>query len=107
MKWIFSRSRYERKGSHIVQYRNSKEVLSMRICLLNCLVILAFLASFSFTGCVTTFTPAGQFQVGLSPSANETAEVLADFEASEEAAVAGDISQKAGSSCAGGVCTIY
>lgn len=74
---------------------------------LNCFVIIVFLASFSFSGCVTTFTPTGQFQVGLSPSANETAEVLADFEASEETAVAGDITQKSGSSCAGGVCTIY
>lgn len=79
----------------------------MRIRLLNCLVIVAFLASFSFTGCVTTFTPTGQFQVGLVQSASETTEVLAEFEASEEAAVAGDITQKAGSSCAGRVCTIF
>ena len=65
------------------------------------------LGSISFSGCVTTFTPTGQFQVGLSASANETVEVLADFEASEESAVAGDLTKKAGSSCAGGVCTIY
>ena len=79
----------------------------MRTTLLNCFVIVVFLASISFTGCVTTFTPTGQFQVSLSPSANETTEVLVDFEASEEASVAGDITQKSGSSCAGGVCTIY
>ncbi len=79
----------------------------MRIYLLNCFVIVVFLASINFSGCVTTFTPTGQFQVGLSSPANETAEVLADFEASEEATVAGDITQKSGSSCAGGVCTIY
>jgi len=72
-----------------------------------CCVIAAILASISITGCVTTFTPTGQFQVSFSLSAIETAEVLADFEASEESAVAGDITQKAGSSCAGGVCTIY
>lgn len=79
----------------------------MRTRLINCCIIVVILASLSLTGCVTTFTPTGQFQVGFSPSANETAEVLADFEASEEAAVAGDITQKSGSSCAGGVCTIY
>ena len=79
----------------------------MRTRLMNCCIIVAILATISITGCVTIFTPAGQFQVGFSPSANETAEALADFEASEKSAVAGDITQKAGSSCAGGVCTIY
>ncbi len=68
-------------------------------------ILLALMVSFS--GCVTGFTPSGQFQVGLSASANETAPVLADFEASEESAVDGDITKKSGSSCAGGVCTIY
>ena len=61
----------------------------------------------SFSGCVTTFTPSGQLQLGLSASANETAAVLADFEVSEETVFAGDVTQKSGSSCAGGVCTIY
>ena len=79
----------------------------MRTFLLSCLVLSILLGSISFSGCVTTFTPTGQFQVGLSASANETVEVLADFEASEESAVAGDLTKKAGSSCAGGVCTIY
>ncbi|MBI1927069.1 hypothetical protein HYR99_22850 [Candidatus Poribacteria bacterium] len=75
---------------------------------LSCLILGILLASMvSFSGCVTGFTPSGQFQVGLSASANETAPVLADFEASEESAVAGDITKKSGSSCAGGVCTIY
>ena len=61
----------------------------------------------NFSGCVTAFTPSGQFQVGLTASAVETAPVLADFEASEESTVAGDVTKKSGSSCAGGVCTIY
>ena len=60
-----------------------------------------------FSGCVTTFTQGGQFQLGMSASATETHEVLADFEASEDSIVAGDITKKSGSSCAGGVCTIY
>ncbi|MDE0299289.1 MAG: hypothetical protein OXN17_11695 [Candidatus Poribacteria bacterium] len=69
-------------------------------------VILAALVTLS--GCVTTFTPTGQFQVGLTQSANDSVpEVLADFETSEESSVAGDVTKKSSSSCAGGVCTIY
>ena len=68
-------------------------------------ILLALIAGVS--GCVTTFTPSGQLQVGLSASANDNAQVLADFEASEETAFAGDVTKKSGSSCAGGVCTIY
>lgn len=60
-----------------------------------------------FSGCVTTFTSSGQLQIGLSASANETAEILADFEASEASTVAGDVTKKAGSICAGGACIIY
>ena len=75
---------------------------------LNILVLGILLVSISFSGCVTTFTPTGQLQVGLSASTNENPpEVLADFEASEESSVAGDVTKKSGSSCAGGVCTIY
>ena len=70
------------------------------------LVILAALVTLS--GCVTTYTSTGQFQVGLTQSANESLpDVLADFETSEESSVAGDVTKKSGSSCAGGVCTIY
>ncbi len=74
---------------------------------LGCMVLGILLTSISFSGCVTAFTPSGQLQIGLSASANETAEILADFEASEDSAVAGDVTKKSGSSCAGGVCTIY
>ena len=70
-------------------------------------VLIILLALIAFSGCVTTFTSSGQFQVGLSASANETAEILADFEASEASAVAGDVTKKAGSICAGGACIIY
>ncbi|MCZ6680559.1 MAG: hypothetical protein O7E52_25285 [Candidatus Poribacteria bacterium] len=77
-----------------------------RFCL-GCMVLSILLASMSLSGCVTAFTSSGQLQFGLSASANETDEVLADFEASEESAVAGDLTKKSGSSCAGGVCTIY
>ena len=74
---------------------------------LGCTVLVILLGSISFSGCVTTFTPSGQLQIGLSTSVNETADILADFEDSEASTVAGDVTKKAGSSCAGGVCTIY
>jgi hypothetical protein len=70
-------------------------------------VLVVFVALINLTGCVTTFTPSGQFQVSTSAAANDTAEVLADFEASEASGFAGDVTKKAGSSCANGVCTIY
>ena len=72
-----------------------------------CAVVGILLISIGFSGCITTFTSSGQLQIGLSASANETSEILADFETSEASTVAGDVTKKAGSSCAGGVCTIY
>lgn len=77
-----------------------------RLCL-GCAVLVILLGSIGFSGCVTTFTPSGQLQIGLSASANETADILADFEASEASTVAGDVTKKAGSICAGGACIIY
>ena len=74
---------------------------------LGCTILGILLVSISFSGCVTTFTSSGQLQIGLSASANETADLLADFEASEASAVAGDVTKKAGSICAGGACIIY
>ena len=74
---------------------------------LGCTVLVILLGSIAFSGCVTTFTSSGQLQIGLSASANETADLLTDFEASEASAVAGDVTKKAGSICAGGACIIY
>ena len=74
---------------------------------LGCTVFIILLGSIGFSGCVTTFTQSGQLQIGLSASANETADILADFEASEASTVAGDVTKKAGSICAGGACIIY
>lgn len=74
---------------------------------LGCTVLVIFFGLIALSGCVTTFTPSGQLQVGLSASANETADILADFEASEASTVAGDVTKKAGSICAGGACIIY
>ena len=74
---------------------------------LGCAVLVVLVGLIAFSGCVTTFTPSGQLQVGLSTSANETVDLLADFEASEASTVAGDVTKKAGSICAGGACIIY
>ena len=74
---------------------------------LGCIVLVILFGLIAFSGCVTTFTSSGQLQVGLSASANETVDLLADFEASEASTVAGDVTKKAGSICAGGACIIY
>ena len=79
----------------------------IRVIGIGIVVLVVFVALINLTGCVTTFTPSGQLQVGISSTANDTAEVLADFEASEASGFAGDVTKKAGSSCANGVCTIY
>lgn len=65
------------------------------------------LALATLSGCVAAFTSTGQLQIGKASVAGETEAILADFEASEDSGVAGDITKKSGSSCAGGVCTIY
>ena len=74
---------------------------------LGCAVLVVLVGLIAFSGCVTAFTPSGQLQVGLSASANETVDLLADFEASEASTVAGDVTKKAGSICASGACIIY
>lgn len=74
---------------------------------LGCTFLVILFGLIAFSGCVTAFTSSGQLQVGLSASANATADILADFEASEASTVAGDVTKKAGSICAGGACIIY
>jgi len=57
----------------------------MKASLLSLLVLGTLFAPISFSGCVTTFTPTGQSQVGLYTWGTENLpEVLANFEASEE-----------------------
>ena len=70
--------------------------------------VVILVALVALSGCATTFTSTGQLQLGLTQSVNENLpDVLAEFEASEESGVAGDVTKKSSSSCAGGVCTIY
>lgn len=61
----------------------------------------------ALSGCTSHFTSGGQFQLSLTEAAVTPSAILADFEAAEESGAAGDITEKAASSCAGGVCTIY
>lgn len=59
------------------------------------------------TGCTVTFTQSDTLQLSLSEPAEETMSIVAEFEAGEAESVAGDVTQKAGSACAGGACIIY
>ena len=59
------------------------------------------------TGCTVTFTQNDTLQLSLSEPAEETMSIVAEFEAGEAESVAGDVTQKAGSACAGGACIIY
>ena len=59
------------------------------------------------TGCTVTFTQSDTLQLSISEPAEETMSIVAEFEAGEAESVAGDVTQKAGSACAGGACIIY
>ena len=62
---------------------------------------------FQATGCTVTFTQSDTLQFSLSEQAAETVSIVAEFEAGEADSIAGDVTQKAGSVCAGGACIIY
>ena len=70
-------------------------------------VLILFSMAITFSGCTVTFTQSDTLQLSLSETAEETLSVVAEFEAGEADSVAGDVTQKAGSACAGGACIIY
>ena len=70
-------------------------------------VLILFSMAITFSGCTVTFTQSDTLQLSLSETAEETMSVVAEFEAGEADSVAGDVTQKAGSACAGGACIIY
>ena len=72
--------------------------------LIFCCIAIALLQA---TGCTVTFTQSDTLQLSLSEPAAETVSLVAEFEAGEADGVAGDVTQKAGSVCAGGACIIY
>ena len=77
--------------------------------ILHCTVI-AFciaIALFQMTGCTVTFTQNDTLQLSLSEPTEKAMSLVAEFEAGEAESVAGDVTQQAGSVCAGGACIIY
>ena len=66
-----------------------------------------FCIAVTFSGCTLTFTQSDTLQLSLSEPTNKTLSLVAEFEAGEADNVAGNVTQKAGSACAGGACIIY
>ena len=66
-----------------------------------------FCMAVTFSGCTLTFTQSDTLQLSLSEPTDKTLSLVAEFEAGEADNVAGDVTQKAGSACAGGECIIY
>ena len=74
----------------------------------NAILIAALLCiAVVFSGCTATFTQNDALQFNLSQPTAEVTQLVSEFEAGEENSVAGDITQKTGSVCAGGACIIY
>lgn len=71
------------------------------------ILFIVAIALFQMTGCTVTFTQSDTLQLSLSELAEETMSIVAEFEAGEAEGVAGDVTQQAGSVCAGGACIIY
>lgn len=66
-----------------------------------------FCMAVTFSGCTLTFTQSDMLQFSLLEPTDKTLSLVAEFEAGEADNVAGDVTQKAGSACAGGACIIY
>ena len=66
-----------------------------------------FCMAVTFSGCTVTFTQNDTLQLSLSEPTDKAISLVAEFEAGEADNVAGDVTQKAGSACAGGACIIY
>lgn len=71
------------------------------------LLITMFLSTIIFTGCTVSISSDEVLQLNLSKPDEKTVTLIAEFENQEEESVAGDVTQKAGSVCAGGACIVY
>ena len=72
------------------------------------LLLLSFCCiAIACSGCTVTFTQSDALQFSLSEPTDKTMSLVSEFEAGEAENVAGDVTQKAGSACAGGACIIY
>ena len=70
-------------------------------------LLILFCIAIMFTGCTVTFTQNDTLQLSLSQPTEKAMSLVAEFEAGEAESVAGDVTQQAGSVCAGGACIIY
>ena len=70
-------------------------------------LLILFCVAIVFSGCTVSFTQNDTLQLSLSEPTEKAMSLVAEFEAGEADNVAGDITQKAGSACAGGACLIY
>ncbi len=70
-------------------------------------LLILFYVAIVFSGCTVSFTQNDTLQLSLSEPTEKAMSLVAEFEAGEADNVAGDITQKAGSACAGGACLIY
>lgn len=70
-------------------------------------IIIAFCVAMVFSGCTVTFTQNDALQFDIVKPPAKVAQLIAECEAGEEDSVAGDVTQKTGSVCAGGACIIY
>lgn len=66
-----------------------------------------FCMAITFSGCTLTFTQSDTLQLSLSKPTEKAMSLVAEFEAGEADNIAGDVTQQAGSVCAGGACIIY
>ena len=60
-----------------------------------------------FSGCTASFTESDALQLSLSEPTESVMSLVGAFEAGEADNASGDVTQKAGSVCAGGACIIY
>ena len=70
-------------------------------------LLILLCVAIAFSGCTVSFTQNDTLQLSLSEPTEKAMSLVAEFEAGEADNVAGDITQKAGSACAGGACLIY
>jgi hypothetical protein len=66
-----------------------------------------FCIAVTFSGCTLIFTQSDTLQLSLSKPTDTAMSLVAEFEAGEADNIAGDVTQKTGSVCAGGACIIY
>ena len=71
------------------------------------LILILFCVGVVFSGCTVSFTQNDTLQLSRSEPTEKIISLVAEFEASEADSVAGDVTQKTGSVCAGGACIIY